>query len=103
MTDTLDRPSVHTEALIKLGDELRLAQLGSGVARERFTELFVAALNILELDSDQAAKLFKISRLTVGRWTNGVSAPHSLGRVPVFQVLEQKIADKLSLYTKGGK
>ena len=82
------------ESLTKLRDQLRLARQ-TGVARQQFTELFAAALQVLELETDQVARLFKISRPTVSRWTRGISAPHPLGQGPVFQVLEQKASEKL--------
>lgn len=52
-----------------------------------FAELFGLATEMLHVDDLQLARVFKVSRPTIGRWARGESAPHPLGRGPVFQIL----------------
>jgi hypothetical protein len=54
---------------------------------EAFAKLFALASEMLHADDLQLARVFKVSRPTIGRWTRGESTPHPLGRRPVFQTL----------------
>jgi hypothetical protein len=59
----------------------------SSTEKTMFTEVFKLGLKVLELDQEFVAREFKISRPTVSRWVTGISAPHQLGREPVYQAL----------------
>jgi DNA-binding transcriptional regulator YiaG len=59
----------------------------SSTEKTDFTRVFKMCLRVLELDHEFLAREFKISRPTVSRWEAGVSAPHQLGRKPVYQAL----------------
>ncbi len=85
---------VHT--LERLSAELRTAQQDE-FGRDEFTKIFASALRVLELEPGYVAKLFKVSRPTVSRWTRGESAPHPLGRGPVFKLFERETARRLRL------
>ena len=63
--------------------------------RPEFTTLFGEAAMALELTDAQLARKFRISRPTVGRWIRGESAPHSLGRKSVFNVLMRDAKEKV--------
>jgi len=63
--------------------------------RQEFAELFSYSVNVLELDQETVARKFKISRPTVSRWETGASAPHQLGRKPVFKFLQKIAKEKL--------
>jgi len=63
--------------------------------RESFGKIFAHAIKVLELSHNEVAREFKISRPTVSRWEAGISAPHPLGRKPVFQLFEKLAKAKL--------
>jgi hypothetical protein len=63
--------------------------------REDFSRFFSLAVRVLELDQETVAREFKISRPTVSRWESGISAPHPLGRKPVFQLFGRLAKAKL--------
>lgn len=63
-------------------------------SRNGFAEAFKRALRVLELDDYEAAKIFQISRPTVGRWTRGDSSPHPVGRQPILKSLEKRAERK---------
>ena len=63
--------------------------------RAQFSRLFDNARSVLELDDIELARAFRVSRPTIGRWARGDSAPHALGREPVFQLLAEISEAKL--------
>lgn len=65
------------------------------MSRADFTELFSLSVRQLELDQETVARSFKISRPTISRWESGASAPHPLGRKPVFRLLRNVAKEKL--------
>ena len=69
------------------------------VDREQFGKLFSLSTQILELDQETVAQKFKISRPTISRWETGKSAPHPLGRKPVFQLLTKLAKERLRRHT----
>lgn len=72
----------------------RLSAFREGGSRQEFTELFKDAMLILEFTDEELARMFKISRPTVGRWARGHSAPHPLGHKAVFDVLAREAKKK---------
>jgi DNA-binding transcriptional regulator YiaG len=78
----------------------QLKEATSDSPRAQFAELFAKAQRVLELDDAELARAFKISRPTVGRWARGESAPHPLGRKPVFDVLGRYAMAKLRRHAK---
>ena len=74
--------------------ELLIRNLKSASSRDdqAFARLFEKAMQILELEDLELARRLQVSRPTIGRWTRGESAPHPLGRGPVFRTLA-KIAE----------
>jgi len=79
------------ELLISLLQKAQKADL----IRQEFAALFSYSVNVLELDQETVARKFKISRPTVSRWETGASAPHQLGRKPVFMLLQKIAKEKL--------
>lgn len=67
-------------------------------ARAEFSRLFNRAQLVLETDDLELARLLRVSRPTVGRWTRGESAPHPIGRKPVFMVLAKLAEGKLRIH-----
>jgi transcriptional regulator with XRE-family HTH domain len=76
---------VRTGTLTRLIQELR--DFPSDGERASFAQLFQRAQALLEQEDAELATLFKVSRPTIGRWARGESAPHPLGRKPVFMSL----------------
>ncbi len=67
----------------------------SDLDRKEFSHIFANALSVLELNHETVARLLKISRPTVSRWESGISAPHPIGRKPVFHLFKQMAQAKL--------
>lgn len=88
---------VRGEALDRLLQELRTFPEDGD--RAAFSTLFKEAQLILEQDDLELARLFKVSRPTIGRWARGESAPHPIGRKPVFAALAKIARAKLSYYS----
>ncbi len=65
------------------------------VDRQEFSRLFRLSTHVLELDQETVAQSFRISRPTISRWESGRSAPHPLGRGPVFQLLKKLAKSRL--------
>jgi len=63
--------------------------------RTEFSDLFEEATNLLELEDAELARMLKVSQPTIGRWKRGDSAPHHLGREPVFRILMRNAQSKL--------
>jgi hypothetical protein len=61
--------------------------------RSEFSRLFDRAQRDLEL-----ARMLRVSRPTIGRWAWGESAPHPLGRKPVFVMLAKVAQAKLRVH-----
>jgi DNA-binding transcriptional regulator YiaG len=62
-----------------------LKEFSNDAPREEFTRIFVLSQKVLELDDSALARMFRVSRPTIGRWARGESAPHPIGRRPVFE------------------
>lgn len=60
-----------------------------------FSGLFAFTQVVLELDDVELARMFRVSRPTIGRWARGDSAPHPLGRKAVFDSLRDVARAKL--------
>jgi hypothetical protein len=81
-----------------------IADLGSYPARSNrferksFAELFGRAQAVLEADPEQMAEWLGIDRSTVVRWAAAETAPHPIGRVPVFRVLAKVARRKVRTY-----
>ena len=67
--------------------------------RETFSCLFARAQSVLELDDVALARLFRVSRPTIGRWARGESAPHPIGRGAVFESFVDVARTKLRHYS----
>ena len=80
-----------------------LRRFSADASREDFSRLFQEATTLLELDDLELARMFKVSRPTIGRWARGESAPHPLGRMPVFRGLMQVAQAKLRHYPNAGR
>ena len=89
-----EQDAVRVSSLEGLISALQAVQQGD-LDREEFSHLFKLAVRVLELDQETVAREFKISRPTVSRWESGASAPHPLGRKPVFQLFGQLAKRKL--------
>lgn len=72
------------ENLERLVDELTDAPLNDDDA---FQGSIIAAQDILVLDDERCAELFDVSRPSVNRWRNGVTAPRRVVRRHVYSVL----------------
>lgn len=70
----------------------------NNLERQEFSQLFSYSISTLELDQETVARKFKISRPTVSRWRTGTSAPHQLGRKPVFTTFEKMAKEKIRQY-----
>ena len=55
---------------------------------EEFAPVFGYTLDVLELSDAKFARIFGVSRPTVTRWRNGVTAPHRRMRDTVLTFLE---------------
>jgi hypothetical protein len=88
-------------------DQMRMATLNALIKRLRsipedskeFSRLFAHSLSVLEVDDATLARMFRVSRPTIGRWARGDSAPHPIGRKPVFDQLINLARLKLKYYT----
>lgn len=99
MTTALRKPSYLAEDVLSEHERLRVATLEQLVAslrnfpveadRAAFSTLFGDALRLLELEDVDIARTLRVSRPTISRWARGDSAPHPLGREPVFHVLAE--------------
>lgn len=69
-------------------------------SRGEFTSQFEVAQAILELQDEELAELFQVSRPTIGRWRNGEAAPHPIGRKAVFNSLAKIAKDKLKALSR---
>jgi hypothetical protein len=76
----------------------RLKNFPQDASREDFARLFARAQSVLELDDLALAKMLRVSRPTVGRWARGETAPHPIGRTPVFHSLSDVARSKLKHY-----
>jgi DNA-binding transcriptional regulator YiaG len=83
-------------ALEKLATTLRGFPFDA--ARAEFSRLFNRAQLVLETDDLELARLLRVSRPTVGRWTRGESAPHPIGRKSVLIVLAKVAEGKLRIH-----
>jgi hypothetical protein len=81
--------------LTSLVNELAAARDSSDISKPEFTTLFSRAIDQLGMDDVAAARMLKISRATVSRWSRGDSAPHPLGRPSVFIPLERAARQQL--------
>ena len=90
----------HLDARIASLRELRVVveTCGSSDEREPFTMAFRQARLVLEIDDSQLARDLKTARPTIGRWARGDSAPHPLGRGPVYAYLLRQIDERLRRY-----
>jgi hypothetical protein len=77
----------HEPARVRVLRNLIYILKTSSTEKTMFTQVFKSGLEVLELDQEFVAREFKVSRPTVSRWMTGVSAPHQLGRKPVYQAL----------------
>jgi hypothetical protein len=94
MNQHLDTQAISKTLALPEHDRARSATLQSLVVllkdfsndapREEFTRVFALSQKVLELDDSALARMFRVSRPTVGRWARGESAPHPIGRRPVF-------------------
>jgi transcriptional regulator with XRE-family HTH domain len=66
--------------------------------RSEFSRLFDRAQRVLEIDDLELARMLRVSRPTIGRWARGESAPHPLGRKPVFVMLAKVAQAKLRVH-----
>jgi hypothetical protein len=90
-------------------ERLRVTSLESLVAalrgfpfeadRSEFSRLFDHAQLVLEIDDLELARILRVSRPTIGRWTRGESAPHPIGRGSVFATLAKLAEVKLRVHT----
>jgi hypothetical protein len=67
--------------------------------RSEFSRLFDRAQLILEIDDLELARILRVSRPTIGRWTRGDSAPHPIGRKSVLVTLAKLAEVKLRVHT----
>jgi len=101
--------ATHDYADVEQHDVVRANSLRSLVAalkafteedtREQFTELFARATRVLEVDDLSLARALRVSRPTISRWAAGKSAPHPLGRKPVFELLIRQAQSRLRRLT----
>lgn len=75
-----------------------LRKFPADATREDFAKLFSRAQTVLELDDLALARMFRVSRPTIGRWTRGASAPHPFGRKAVFESLVDVALSKLKYH-----
>lgn len=78
----------------------KLQRFAPASDRNEFSRLFKDATVLLELEDAELAGMFKVSRPTIGRWARAESAPHPLGREPVFKSLMRVAQSKLRIADK---
>jgi transcriptional regulator with XRE-family HTH domain len=98
---TSEYEKIRVLALGQLRDALRSFRFEA--ERVEFSRLFDRAQSILELDDTELARTLRVSRPTIGRWARGESAPHPLGRRPVFYVLADIAEAKLKRHASHQK
>lgn len=66
--------------------------------RSEFSRLFDYAQLVLEIDDLELARILRVSRPTIGRWTRGESAPHPIGRRSVLTTLAKLAEVRLRVH-----
>ena len=94
--NTLDHESIRRTDLESLIAGLR--DFSVEADRSEFSRLFERAQLVLELEDVELAGMLRVSRPTIGRWTRGETAPHPIGRKPVFAVLVRVAQAKLRIH-----
>lgn len=105
MSTALRRSSYLSDQLMSEHEAQRvrtLQELGQSLRRfprdaeaSAFSSLLHDAQLVLELSDVDLARMLGVSRPTIGRWARGDSAPHPLGRGPVFEVLAEIAEERL--------
>lgn len=67
----------------------------SDISRSEFCQAFAQAQLALGYSDVILAKIFQISRPTVGRWARGETAPHPIGRKPILEALARHLERSL--------
>ena len=78
LASTLERLATELDAASRVGTDADFAV---------FVKL---SRQLLDLDDLEISRLLNVSRPTIGRWTRGVSFPHSLTRTAIYGVLAKK-------------
>jgi DNA-binding transcriptional regulator YiaG len=65
------------------------------IGRAEFCTAFAQAQQALGYDDVTLAKIFQVSRPTVGRWARGEAAPHPIGRKPILEALARHLERSL--------
>lgn len=78
-------------------------EAGEGLAplRENFCVAFRTAQDALNLSDLDLAKMFEISRPTVGRWARGEACVHPVGRKPILEHLLKLVSERMLAIEKG--
>lgn len=56
-----------------------------------FRLMLVVAMALMQMDNEECAILLDVSRSTVERWVWGETKPHEAIRVPIWEILREKI------------
>lgn len=98
MTDSsFKQERAHISSLSSLVNDLANAE-NRTITNDEFRDTFHKAKQILEIDDQTICRLLKIGRLTMDRWERGETAPHPIGRPPVFNILRKQAVSKLCLH-----
>lgn len=97
MSDVLEREAQSFDLVVSDYGELRLRAFealvaemegaAAGTASEDFCHLIAHAQKVIGLNDLELARLLKVSRPTIGRWTRGDTSPHAVMARAVFGVL----------------
>jgi transcriptional regulator with XRE-family HTH domain len=94
----IEHERTRVQTLQQLLEALSAFEAGSD-DDEEFAALFRDAQTILELDDYELGNIFNVSRPTISRWARGETAPHSVGRKSVFEVLAEHVETRLKRHS----